>query len=114
MAFEITGTKGPTMSEPKVTRQQIEKFRGVIVFVIYLERFRVVGEARRILDVVNIVPKLLQSDNVMDVLPNHARNRARPHEAHDENLLSFHGFQGTEENVQRPTSNIQRPKDKRA
>src|SRR5207253_1087916 len=69
--------------------QAIENFRRVIELVVYLKRLRVVGKPRRIFDVVNVMPESLQSDDIMNVLPDHAGNRHRPHEAHHDDALAF-------------------------
>src|SRR5205085_2101283 len=55
-----------------------------------LERLRIVRQPRRVFDVVNVMPESLQPDDVMNVLPDHARDRHRAHEAHDDNALAFH------------------------
>jgi hypothetical protein len=49
------------------------------------------------------VPKPLQADDVMKVLPDHARDRHRAHEAHNDYALAFH----LEENAERRTSNAE-------
>src|SRR4029077_18457977 len=41
--------------------------------------------------------------DVMDALPDDARDRHRAHESHHHNALAFH----EEENFERPTSNVQ-------
>src|SRR5204863_8583846 len=81
--------KSPAILEIEFARQTIQDFRGVIELVVNFEGFRVVGKPRRIFDVKNVVPELLQSDDIMDVLPNHARNRHRAHEAHHHDPLAF-------------------------
>ena len=39
---------------------------------------------------INVVPEPLQSDDVMNVLPDDARDRHRSHEAHHHDALAFH------------------------
>ena len=69
------------------TGQARQEPGGISEIVVYLERVGVVGEPRRIFDVVDLVSEALQPDNVMKVLPDHTCDRARAHEAHHDNSL---------------------------
>src|SRR5204863_5970877 len=68
----------------------IEKPGCVIELIVYLKGLRIVGQSCRILDVKNIVPEALKADDVMNVLPDHAGNRHRAHEAHHNDFLFLH------------------------
>ena len=70
--------------------------RRVIELIRYLERFRVVRQPRRILDVKDIVTEPLQADDVVNVLPDYAGNRDRAHEAHDHDSLALHREESAE------------------
>ena len=105
IARQIARAERPAIFETKLARQPVKNFRGVIELVGDFECFRVVRKAGRVFDVKNVVPEPLQADDVMDVLPDHACDRHRAHEAHDDNALAFH----REENAQRPTLNVQHP-----
>src|SRR5262249_16821759 len=85
-------------------RQPGENFSRVIELVGYFERFRVVRQTRRIFDKENVVPEPLHADDVMNVLPDNARDRHRSHKAHDNDALAFH----QEDNPERPTWNVHR------
>ena len=76
--------------ESEFLRRPVQDSRRVIEFVIDLERLRIVGKPRRIFDVINVVTEPLQPDEIMDVLPDHARDRHRTHEAHHDNFLFLH------------------------
>src|SRR5205823_5724886 len=58
--------------------------------VSYFKCFRVVRKARRIFDEIDVVPEPLQSDDVMNVLPDDAGDWHRSHKAHDHDALAFH------------------------
>jgi hypothetical protein len=91
--------------EFEFTRQPIQKLCRVIKFSRDFKCFRVVWNARGIFDVKNIVPKSLQSDDVMDVLPNYARDGHRTHKTHDNDTLAFHkNKKGSTPEAQCPTS----------
>ena len=70
--------------------------RGVIEFVVHLERLGVVGEPGRIFDVEDVVAEPLEADDVMKVLPDDAGDRARAHEAHYDDAFLFHDERGCE------------------
>ena len=85
------------------TGQARQEPGGISEIVVYLERVGVVGEPRRIFDVVDLVTKALQPDNVVKVLPDHPGDWARTHEAHHDNSLPLQrvdlfGRQFTREN----------------
>src|SRR6266550_4006448 len=80
----------PAIFEIKLARQAGENSCCVIELVGYFECFRIVRETRRIFDEIDVVPEPLQSDDVMNVLPDDARDRHRSHEAHDHDALAFH------------------------
>src|ERR1700682_3152820 len=68
----------------------IEQSRGVIEFVVHFESVGVVREPGGVLDVKDIVAEFLKARDVVDVLPDDARDGTGAHEAHDDETLSFH------------------------
>src|SRR5205807_5538988 len=100
---QITCAKRPAILEIKFIGQARQQFRGVTKIVARVESFCVVGNAGGIFDVVNLVTESLQADNVVHMLPNHARDRAGAHEAHYDDALALH----CEENTERSIPNAQ-------
>src|SRR5438132_8007150 len=90
MVLKITGAKPPPPLKIELARKSIENSRGVVVFVVNLKRLGVVGQPGRVLDVKDAMTKPLKPNDVMDVLPDHAGDRHRAHEAHDHDALRFH------------------------
>ena len=80
----------PAIFEIKLARQAGENFCCVIELVSYFKCFRIVRKTRRIFDEIDVVPEPLQSDDVMNVLPDDARDRHRSHEPHHHDALAFH------------------------
>ena len=62
----------------------------IIELIVYFERLRIVRKPRRVFDVIHVMAEPLQPDDVMDVLPDYARNGHRAHEAHHDNFLASH------------------------
>ncbi len=108
MCREITRAKSPALSESEFLRQAIENLRGVIEFVVYLKGLRIVGNPCRVFDVIDFVAKPLQSDDVMNVLPDYACDRHRAHEAHDDDALAFHDEEDIERQHPGRTSKTER------
>ena len=71
------------------TGQARQEPGGISEIVVYLERVGVIGKARGIFDVVDLVSEALQPDDVVKVLPDHTGDRARAHEAHHDNPLAL-------------------------
>src|SRR5206468_234496 len=101
VAWQIARAKRPAIRKVKIARQEAKKFRRVIELVSHFERVGVVRKTRRIFDVINVVSEPLQTNDVMDVLPDYACDRHRTHEAHHDDALAFH----SKEDGQCPTSN---------
>jgi hypothetical protein len=80
----------PAIFEIKLARQPSENFCCVLELVGDLECFRIVRKARRVFDVENVVPEPLQSHDIMNVLPDDARDRHRAHEPHYQDALALH------------------------
>src|SRR5207302_203254 len=91
VARQITRAKTPAVPEAEFGGEMLEDARSVIEFVVHLESVRVVRQPGGIFDVEDIVAESLQADDVMNVLPDDAGDRAGTHEAHDDETLSFHG-----------------------
>ncbi len=92
--IEIARPVCPSSGKTKLLRERAQSIGGVIVGDLNLVLLRVVGSTSRVLDVVNFVAEAQQADDVMNVLPDHARNGAGGHEAHDDDAFSFHGVVG--------------------
>ena len=104
-SFSVARAVRPPILEIELARELAENFRRVIEFHIYFERFRVVRNPGRILDVVNVVAETLQADDVMNVLPNHAGDRAfEPMKPIT--TIRFDFIEAATSNAQRPTSNV--------
>src|SRR6266567_2301146 len=94
---QITCAKRPAILKTKFIGQARQQFCGVTKIVARVESFCVVGNAGGIFDVVDIVTESLQADDVVHMLPDHARDRTGAHEAHDHEAFAFH----CEENAER-------------
>jgi len=69
--------------------QRAEELGGIGEIVVYFEGVGIIREAGRIFDVVDLVSKPPQADNIVKVLPDHTGDRARAHEAHHDNPLAL-------------------------
>ena len=75
-------------------RQAREVSQRVAVVVGDLKVHGIVGQPGAVLDVVDFMPEPLQADDVVNVLPDHAGDRAAGHEAHDDDAFAFHRVVG--------------------
>ena len=73
IAGQVAGTKAPAVFKTKFVGQLGEHLRGVAEVIARFEGLRVVGNSGGIFDVVNIVSKPPQPDDVMNVLPDGRR-----------------------------------------
>src|SRR4029077_4798783 len=93
---QITRAKRPAIFEIESVSQAREKVSGVSVIVAGIKRFRVVGNASGMFELVNLVTESLEADNVVHMLPDHARDGAGAHEAHNDDALALHCEENTE------------------
>ena len=90
IARQVARTKGPAVHETELCGEPRECFERVRVVVVDLVSRRVVGQPRRVLHVPNLMPEPQQPDDVMHMLPDHARDGHTGHEAHDDDAFSIH------------------------
>lgn len=87
---EVAGAITPTMFEAELIRELGQDPGGIGIVIPDFKRLRVIRKARRIFDIVNVVPESLQPDDIMNVLPDNPGNRHRAHEPHDDDFLAPH------------------------
>ena len=69
----VARAERPAALETELRRQPREDARRIGIILGRRLLDRIVRNARRVLDVIHLVPEALQADDVMDVLPDHAR-----------------------------------------
>jgi hypothetical protein len=87
---QIPGPERPAPREPVVVGQPGQDTCRMGEIFDDLEGHRVIGDPCGVLDVIHLVPEPLQPHEVVDVLPHHPGDGARPHESHDHDALAFH------------------------
>jgi len=98
---KIAVAEAPAILEAMLLREFAQRLPRIREVRAPLDRHRVVARILRVLDVVHLVPEPLEADDVMNVLPHHARERHLPHGIHRHDLLLFHVRKITQEPASR-------------
>ena len=86
----VARAKAPAAGKAVLLRELLQGPRGVGEILGDGESLGVVGITQPVLDIPDLVAEALQSDDVVDMLPDHAGNGTSAHEAKDNDLAAAH------------------------